>query len=162
MVRREILAVLKANEKEAKSPQPERSRPPKLISMHFASTSTCMNFLSQFYFLTPMVRSMVRREILAVLRANKQGAKSPQPERPHPPKLISMHFTSTSTCMNFLSQFYFLTPCSFSYPSVLVLLEGVKENHEVHLEYLKYLSSLQAQCYDACLQVNAVQTVINR
>ena len=105
---------------------------------------------------------MVRREILAVLRTNKQGAKSLKLEKPRLPKLVSMHFTSTSTCMNFLSRFYFLTLCSFSYPSVLVLLEGVKENHEVHLEYLKYLTSLQAQCYDACLQVNAVQTVINR
>ena len=27
-----------------------------------------------------------------------------------PPKLVCIHFTSNSTCMNFLSRFYFLTP----------------------------------------------------
>ena len=54
MVRREVLAVLKANEKEAKSPKPEMPRPPKLVCMCFRSTSTCINVLSQFYFLTPM------------------------------------------------------------------------------------------------------------
>ena len=40
----------------------------------------------------------------------KKVAKSPKLERPHPPKLVCMHFTTTSTCMNFFSQFYFLTP----------------------------------------------------
>ena len=30
---------------------------------------------------------------------------SPKPERPHPPKLVRMHYTSTPTCTNFLSQF---------------------------------------------------------
>ena len=39
---------------------------------------------------------------------------SPKPKRPHPPKLVCMHFTSTSTCMNFLSRFYFLTPMDYS------------------------------------------------
>ena len=38
-----------------------------------------------------------------VLKADKKGAKSSKPEKPHPPKLVCMHFTSTSTCMNFLS-----------------------------------------------------------
>ena len=54
MVRREILTVLKANEKGAKSPKPKRSCPPKLNCLHFMSTSNCMSFLSGFYFLTPM------------------------------------------------------------------------------------------------------------
>ena len=31
---------------------------------------------------------------------------SPKPERPHPPKLVCMHVTSTHICMNFLSRFY--------------------------------------------------------
>ena len=49
------------------------------------------------------------------LCASKQkGVISPKPERPHPPKLVCMHFRSTSTCMNFLSQFYFLTPMDYS------------------------------------------------
>ena len=42
-------------------------------------------------------------------------AISPKPERLCPPKLICMHFTTTSTCMNFLSQFYFLTPMDWSF-----------------------------------------------
>ena len=33
----------------------EWSRPQKLACMHFTSTSTCINFLSRFYLLTPMV-----------------------------------------------------------------------------------------------------------
>ena len=57
---------------------------------------------------------MVRREVLAVLKANEKGAKSPKPERLRPPKFVCMRFTSTSTCMNFLSQFYFLTPMDYS------------------------------------------------
>ena len=57
---------------------------------------------------------MVRRKILAVLRASDKGPKSPKLEKPHPQNLVSMHFTSTSTCMNFLSQFYFLTPMDYS------------------------------------------------
>ena len=30
---------------------------------------------------------------------------SPKPERPLPPKLVCMHVTSISTCINFLGQF---------------------------------------------------------
>ena len=33
----------------------------------------------------------------------QKGAISPKPKKPRPPNLVSMHFTSTSTCMNFLS-----------------------------------------------------------
>ena len=57
---------------------------------------------------------MVWRENLAVLKANKKVPISPKPERLRPPKLVCMRFTSTSTCMNFLSQFYFLTPMDYS------------------------------------------------
>ena len=64
---------------------------------------------------------MVERENLAVLKANNKQAKSPKLERPHPPKVVSMHFTSTSTCMNFLSLFYFLTPWT-------ILVHGPKGN----------------------------------
>ena len=56
---------------------------------------------------------MVRREILAVFEGKQKGAITPKPEKPHPPKLVSMHFMSTSTCMNFLSRFHFLTPMDF-------------------------------------------------
>ena len=57
---------------------------------------------------------MVQREILAVSEGKQKGAITPIPEKPRPPKLVSMHFMSTSTCINFLSQFYFLTPMDYS------------------------------------------------
>ena len=57
---------------------------------------------------------MVRREILTILKANDKGAKSPKPKRPHTLKLVCMHFTSTSTCIYFLSGFFFLTPMDYS------------------------------------------------
>ena len=47
------------------------------------------------------------------LKANKKGQKSSKPKMPCPPKLICMHLVSPSTCMNFLSQFYFLTPMDY-------------------------------------------------
>ena len=48
-------------------PTMKNNRPcsPKLDCMHFTSISTCMNFLNQFYFLTPT-------EILAILKTNKK------------------------------------------------------------------------------------------
>ena len=49
-----------------------------------------------------------------VLRASDKGPKSLKPEKPRPPNLVSMHFISTSTCMKFLSRFYFLTPMDYS------------------------------------------------
>ena len=57
---------------------------------------------------------MVRKEILTFSKANEKWAKSPKPKRPCPPKLNCMRFTSTSTCINFLSRFYFLTPMDYS------------------------------------------------
>ena len=51
------LAILKElKQKVAISPEMEKPCPPKLVYVHFASTSICMNFLSQFYFFTSMVR----------------------------------------------------------------------------------------------------------
>ena len=74
-----------------------------------------MNFLSKFYFLTPMDYSpWSEREILAIFEGKQKGAITPKPEGPRPPKLVCMRFTSTSTCMNFLSKFYFLTPMDYS------------------------------------------------
>ena len=57
---------------------------------------------------------MVQREILAVFEGKQKGAITPKLEKLHPPKLVSMRFTLTSTCMNFLSRFYFLTPMDYS------------------------------------------------
>ena len=57
---------------------------------------------------------MVRREILAIFEGKQKGLKSPKLRKPRSPKLVCKHFTSTSTCMNFLSRFYFLTPMDYS------------------------------------------------
>ena len=56
-------------------PTMKNNRPcsPKLDCMHFTSISTCMNFLSQFYFLTPTdYSSQSEKEILAILKTNKK------------------------------------------------------------------------------------------
>ena len=79
--------------------------------------------------------------------------------------MLGMYSACQSTCTYFNKIHFTFNDnyCYFSFPnSALVLLEGVRENHEAHLEYLKYLMSLQQQCYDASLQVNSVQTVIDR
>ena len=51
MPRKGNLAVFEGKQKRAITPKRKRPRPPKLVSMHFASTSTCMNFLSRFFFI---------------------------------------------------------------------------------------------------------------
>ena len=112
MVEKEILAIFKGKQKGAKSPQRERLRPPKLVCMHFTTTSTCMNSLSQFYFLTPM--GYGQKGNFGRFCRQVKGAITPKPKRLRPPQLVCMHFTTTSTCMNFLSRFYFLTPMGYS------------------------------------------------
>ena len=57
---------------------------------------------------------MVEKEVLAIFEGKQIGAITLISERLRPPKLVCMHFTSTSTCMNFLSRFYFLTPMDYS------------------------------------------------
>ena len=49
-----------------------------------------------------------------VFEGKRKGAITLKPERQHPSKLVCMHFTSTSTCIKFLSQFYFLTSMDYS------------------------------------------------
>ena len=44
----------------------------------------------------------------------QKGAITSKLEKLHPSKLVCMRFRSTPTCMNFLSQFYFLTPMDYS------------------------------------------------
>ena len=53
---------------------------------------------------------MVWRKILDVFEGKQKGTITPIPERPCPLKLFSMHFTSTSTCMNFLADSIFWPP----------------------------------------------------
>ena len=69
--------------------------------MHFASNSTCINFLTLMDY-SPCSKmeiwpNLKRSEISKTRRATLT-------------KLVCLHFVSTSICMNFLSQFYFLTP----------------------------------------------------
>ena len=47
---------------------------------------------------------------LASFEGKQKGAKFLKPKWPHPSKLVCMHFTSTSTCINFL------TPMSYNNP----------------------------------------------
>ena len=94
--------VEKKNFKVEISPKPERPHPPKLVRMHYTSTPTCIKFLSRFksiqFFHYHGLKSMVEKK-------NFKVEISPKPERPHPPKLVRMHYTSTPTCINFLSRF---------------------------------------------------------
>ena len=85
-----------------------------LVQSHISSTSTYMNFLSQFYFLTPWAIVHGLKGKLTIFEGKLKGAKSPKPEGPCPPNLVCMHVISTSTCINFLSQFYFLSPMDYS------------------------------------------------
>ena len=73
-----------------------------------------MNFLSRFYFLTPWTIVHGLKGKLTIFEGKLKGAKSPKPEGPCPPNLVCMHVISTSTCINFLSQFYFLSPMDYS------------------------------------------------
>ena len=50
-----------------------------------------------------------------MLQKENIKGKSPKQERSHPPNLMHMHFTSTSTCLTFLSWFYFLTPMNYKF-----------------------------------------------
>ena len=88
------------------------------------------------------------REIWPFLKANKV-AITPKPERPHPSKLVCMHFRSTSTCFKFLSQLYFLTPMDYSPWSErkfwLFLKASKKES------YLRNLKGHAHQNWFACI-----------
>ena len=53
-------------------------------------------------------------DLFGSFEGNQKGAKAPKPKRPRPPNLVRMHISSTSTCMNFMSRFYFLTPMDCS------------------------------------------------
>ena len=100
-VEREIWPFLKV----AISPKPERSRPPKLVCMHWHQSLLAWIFWAdsdQLNFLMTMDYSpWVEREIWPFLKV----AISPKLERSRPPKLVYMHLTSIPTCMNFLSRF---------------------------------------------------------
>ena len=99
---REIWSFLKV----AISQKLERSHTSKLVYMHYTSIPTCMNFLSQFRSIKffddhGLYSPCSEREIWSFLKV----AISQKLERSHTPKLVYMHYTSTPTCMNFLSRF---------------------------------------------------------
>jgi uncharacterized coiled-coil DUF342 family protein len=45
---------------------------------------------------------------------------------------------------------------------VQVLLDGVKDNHQTHLQYLNYLSNFQKKCHNARLEIVSLQSTIGR
>ena len=94
----------------------EMSCPPKLVCMHFTSTSTCMNFLSRFHFLTPMDYSpWSEGKFWPLLKVQVKGAISLKPDKTTAHQnWFACILISTSTCMNFLSRFHFLTPMDYS------------------------------------------------
>ena len=49
----------------------------------------------------------------------QEGAKSPKPKKPCPPKLVSMHFTSIATCMNFWANSNFWPPWTIVHGTTL-------------------------------------------
>ena len=109
MVQRKFLTILKTNEKSKNSENREGS--PTKIGLHAFHVKLYLHvFFEPILFFDPHGLSVVQRENLAILKAKNKQAKSRKLERLHPPKFVCMHFTSTSTCMNFLRQFYFLTP----------------------------------------------------
>ena len=103
MVQREISAVFEGRQNEVKSPKTGEATPTK-IGLHAYSINLYLhNFFEPILFLIPMDYTMVGRETLAILKATEKGTKSPKPERSRLPKLVCMHFTSTSICIKFLS-----------------------------------------------------------
>ena len=98
-----------ANKKGEKISETEEALPTK-IGFHVFHVN--LNFLSQFYFWPPWTIVHGPKWNFGCFEGKWKRGISPKLERPHLPKLVSMHFTSTSTCMNFLSGFYFLTPMS--------------------------------------------------
>ena len=111
MVGREILA----NEKWTKSTKLEGSHPPKLACMHFTSTPTCLNFLSWFYFFTPMDYSpWSEGKVWLFWRQHKRSNISETGEVT--PTKIGLHafHAQPLLALKFLSQFYFLTPMDYS------------------------------------------------
>ena len=107
-----------SNFKVAISPKPERAHPPKLVGMHYTSTPTCTNFLSRFksiqFFHYHGYSPWSKRKIWS----NFKVAISPKPERPHPPKLVYMYYTSTPTCKNFFDPI--LSDSIFSLPWTII------------------------------------------
>ena len=79
---------INGKKKGAKSPKPKRPCSPNLAHMHILSTSTCMNFLSQFYFLTTWT---VVHGPKGKFEGKRKASKSLKPKKPHPPNLVHMY-----------------------------------------------------------------------
>ena len=95
MVGKGNLAVFESNNiSETKEATPTK------IGVHaWTSIPTCMNFLSQFQLIKFFNDHGLGKGNLAIF----ESSKAPKSEKPHPPKLLCMHVTSTSTSMIFLS-----------------------------------------------------------
>ena len=86
------------------SPKLERLHLPKSAYMYVTSRPTYIKFLSRFqsikFFDDHGLKGKFRRFWEVIL--------SPKLERLHPPKPVYMHVTSRPTCINFLSQFWWI------------------------------------------------------
>ena len=71
----------------------------KIENLQFTQYSIIMLLSSMHQSLLTTI--IVQRKIWP----NLEVAISLKPKRPHPPKLVYIHYTTTPTCMNFLSQF---------------------------------------------------------
>ena len=114
MVERENLAVLKANKKRKNL----RNRRSHAHQNWFACISHeplfAWIFWADFIFWPPWTIVHGWKGKFGRFEGKQKEEKSPKPEKPRPPKLVCMHFTWTSICMNFLSRFHFLTPMDYS------------------------------------------------
>ena len=90
---------------ESSSISETRETVPTKIGVHACYVNTYLRYFFEpipieLNFLMTMDYSpWSEREIWPFLRV----AVSPKPEKPHPPKLVYMHVTSTHICMNFSS-----------------------------------------------------------
>ena len=60
-------------------------------------------FFEPILFFDPMDYSPCLKGNFGCFKANEKGTNSPKLKKPSPPNLFSMHFLSTSTCMNSLN-----------------------------------------------------------
>ena len=79
--------------------KPERPHPPNLVCMHFTSTSTCLNILSWFYFLTPMYSPWFKRETVARLSRGRVWLCETRSIREIWPNLKGSHIPKTWEAM---------------------------------------------------------------
>ena len=102
----------------SKISETRKPRLPKLVCMHFTSTSACMNFLSRFYFLTPMDYSPWSEGKFGHFEGEQIRSKISETGEAMLTKIGVHACDSTSTCINFFGEnkIYFLPLGKKCYP----------------------------------------------